>query len=145
MLKVYLLAVGTGICAGAWPLVMKPANFSGGAIALTCGSLALLGGLVLFVGKEKLQIGAPGLTISWPWALAAGICFAAAGIMFSLAIPDIPQEKLGAVYAALILVQIAVPVLWQLWVDVSLRHTFDPWQIAGIVLTPVTAFLLLKT
>ena len=144
--KIYLLAIGTGLCAGAWPLLMKPANLSGGAIAAVCGLLALIGGLVLFVGKERLQIGAaPDLAVGWSWALAAGLCFAAAGLMFSVAIPDIPPEKLGAVYTALILVQIAVPVLWQLWVDLSSRQVVDLWQLAGIVLTPITAFLLLKT
>jgi len=142
-MKVYLMAATAGLCAGAWPLVMKPANLGGGAIAISYCVFSLAAALFLFVVVEKLQAPAQaGVPAGWWWAIAASILAAAALLLLSIVIPQVSREKLGAVYAVLILVQITVPVLYHTVLQLYEHHAADPRRLAGAAAALIAAYLL---
>lgn len=142
MIKIYSLVTLAGLCAGAWPLVMKPANFGGGAIAVSYCIFSLVAALAL-LAREGLRVGAEvDMPVVWQWAAVASTLAAVALLFFSIVIPQVPREKLGAVYAVLMLVQISVPVLYHMALQLYEHHTVDLKHLAGAVAALIAAYLL---
>src|SRR3989338_6777103 len=102
MMKLYLMAATAGLGAGGWPLVMKPANLGGGAIAISYCVFSLAAALFLFVVVEKLQAPAQaGVPAGGWWAIArrhlAGAALFLPGIRLS---PSVPRKTWSSLRSA---------------------------------------------
>ncbi|MBI2410146.1 hypothetical protein HYV30_03865 [Candidatus Kaiserbacteria bacterium] len=128
-------AVLAGLFFGIWPLFMNKSGLQGNVSSLVFGLAATLG--VMPFALQSIGFTLP--SANWLMVVCAGV-FGALGLLsFNGMLASAPAEKVGALFVTMIVVQIMVPAIYQIYMAGQLPMT----KVAGFVLAIAAAFLLI--
>ncbi len=131
--SLYIRAILSGIFFGAWPLLMNRSGLNGNVSAFVLTSIVLICVFPFAFGSMGTIFSA-----NWVMVIGAGILGAAGGILFNGMIVKAVPENLGSLFVLMLIVQIAVPAIYQVAVG-----GITAAKGIGFILAAVAALLLL--
>lgn len=128
-------AILAGLLFGIWPLFMNKSGLSGNTSSLAFATVVLIC-LLPFSYKGISEIPQS----AWWWAVVAGVIASLGLLAFNGMLAKATVANVGTLFVLMIVVQTAVPALYQCVMDGSISWTKG----AGFVLAAASAFLLMK-
>lgn len=133
--RLQINALLAGLFFGIWPLLMNRSNLSGNASALAFSGL-----VALFVAYFGIRDFGNSADIKWIFVVSAGI-FGAIGVMcFNGMLAKATPANVSTLFVLMIVVQTAVPALYQVIMNGGLNLT----KTIGFILAACAAVLLTK-
>ena len=134
MNELQIRAVVAGILFGMWPILMSRSHLNG-YISPT------LIGLVLFVGSlplTLLNLNKITPDVVWRLAIASTVVILMGNFVFAVMLEHSPKDKLSSLFVLMLVAQIAVPALYQIFLAGKVTAS----QAAGFAAAAVAAYLL---
>lgn len=126
-------AIISGICFGAWPLMMNRGGLSGNIMALVFVTITMICISPFAIGSIAELNNA-----KWPFVISAGIIGAAGMLLFIGMLTKAKPENTGSLFIIMIIVQTCIPVIYQLVADGGVTTT----KATGLTFAIVAAVLL---
>lgn len=128
-------AILAGLFFGLWPLFMNRSGLAGTVSSFTFAFIAMV--VVMPFALHTTGFAIP--AANWLMVACGGI-FGALGLLsFSGMLADVPPEKVGSFFVAMIIVQIMIPATYQ----VIMTQELPLAKAAGFALAIIAAFLLI--
>jgi len=133
--KSLLLAVISGVCFGAWPLLMRFSGLAGNmsSFVMFVGSTCVTVAFIAAFGSFSIQ-GSP----DYRYAVGSVLIGAMGMLLFTNMFAQAQQNDVGRLIVLTTLVQVMIPILYQMFVigDQSIR------RISGVICALVAIVLL---
>ncbi len=133
----WIQSILSGLLFGAWPLFMNRSGLSGYVSAMVFAGSVLV--FTLPFGVWEL-CNAPVSDVRWKAVLGAGVCGGLGVLCFNSMLAKADKSQVGTYLIIMILVQIAVPAVNDMFVNEKVSAV----KILGIGLAIVSAFLISK-
>lgn len=136
MNELQVRAILAGLFFGIWPLIMNRSRLNGNV-----SSAVFAFGAFLMVAPFALRSIDKSLVISADWKMAAfaAICGGLGLLAFNGMLAKATSEKVSALFVLMIVVQIAIPAVYQ----VVITRSITPMKLLGFVAAAVSAFLFI--
>lgn len=136
MSELHVRAILAGVLFGAWPLLMNKSGLSGNisSTVFAFGALAI----VLPFGIYEFQHVGRGTQVGWALVTSACIMGGLGLLAFNGMLAKADPKTIGSLFVFMIVVQVATPALYQVFMDggLTIRKT------AGFVAAILAALLL---
>ncbi len=135
MTDLHIRAILAGALFGIWPLLMNKSGLSGNvsSAAFCLGALAIVSPFALY------GLRGPTLSIVWSMLIGACICGGLGLLAFNGMLSKATPKQVGNLFVLMIVVQVAIPALYQIYNDGGLA----PRKALGFLSAIVTVLLLL--
>lgn len=128
-------AMLAGVAWGIWPLVMNKSGLNGNVSSAAFSVVVLLSVLPFALGS----MGGALATANWTAVIIAGLCGAGGMLMFNGMLAKATPQNVGVLFVTMMVVQMAIPALYQVVKDgnlsVSKAIGFAAAFVAAVLLT----------
>lgn len=138
MNKLLLYSLVAGVCFGVWPLFANRSGLSTGnmlTLLILCVA-TLFVSFFAFAEPESKSMG----SAKWGMVIAAGLISAVGMMFFNAMLAKAEPKEVGGLFISMVLVQTAVPVIYQVVMD---KKPTDV-QICGFILAIIAVVLINK-
>ena len=135
-MKTIFLFVMAGISFGIWPLVMNKSGLPGFTSSALLSGIAFLLVMPVAVGSGQLQQ-ANFYNVAIVYALAAAVIGALGLLAFNTGLAAVPPERVGNMFMAMVMVQLAAPAIYQIF----LTGNLSPKTVVAVIGAFVVTYL----